>query len=181
MNIRNHTEEIICAGFGGQGILFMGKLIAESGLAGGKSVTWMPAYGAEVRGGTAYSMVKVSDEAVASPLIAHPTVVIAMNGPSLAKYEAMIRPGGLLIVNTSIAGRVDKKKDVAVVNLPLTDIAVKLGDPRVANIVAIGALLKKTKLLAMRSTVKALESLFHGRENTLARNREALEKGYKLI
>ena len=121
---------MLFAGFGGQGIMFMGKLLAEAGLVSGYNVTWMPSYGAEVRGGTAYSMTKVSNAEIASPIVANPDILVAMNKPSLVKYISSIKPGGILIANRSLTGDFDKPKGIKVVSIPMTDIASKLGDTR---------------------------------------------------
>ncbi|MFH1406825.1 MAG: 2-oxoacid:acceptor oxidoreductase family protein, partial [Candidatus Omnitrophota bacterium] len=132
-------EKVIFSGFGGQGVLFMGKLLASSCMNDGLHVTWMPSYGAEVRGGTAHSMVVVSDDAIASPAIFNPTSVIAMNEPSLLKFEQKIMPGGLLVLNTSLISRFPSRKDIEVLEIPATDTADKLGSTKVANMVCLGA------------------------------------------
>jgi len=172
-------EEIFCAGFGGQGIMFMGKLLVYAGLAAGKYVTWMPSYGAEVRGGTAYSMAKISDREIASPVVINPTVLIAMNNPSLLKYEPSLKEGTILIANKSLIGNVPKRKGIKVVNIPMTGIATKLGDTRCANMVAVGAFLKRSKVLSVRGVVDALRGMLKNNEKLFLLNKEALERGYK--
>jgi len=172
-------EEILCAGFGGQGIMFMGKLLAEAGLAGGLAVTWMPSYGAEVRGGTAYSMTKVSAKEIASPIVANPDILIVMNKPSLIKYEGKLKDGGLLIANRSLVGNFPKRKGIKIVNIPMTEIAHSLGDIRCANMVAIGALAKRSKMLSIRNIANTLKEIFKDKEELFTRNKKALEKGYK--
>ena len=118
---KNHYEEILCAGFGGQGIMFMGKLLAQAGLIAGRQVTWMPSYGAEVRGGTAYSMTKISKEEIASPVVTAPDILIVMNGPSFIKYEPRLKEDGILISNKTLIGDLPKKKDKTSINIPMTE------------------------------------------------------------
>lgn len=173
-------EEILCAGFGGQGIMFMGKLLAEAGLSGGKNVTWMPSYGAEVRGGTAYSMVKVSASVIASPIVTNPDVLVAMNKPSLVKYEGMVKPGGLIILNRSLMDESSKRRDVKVLNIPMTELASKLGSTKCANMVAIGALVKRSKMLSIRNVASALKEALKDKEDIFILNKQALEKGHKI-
>lgn len=172
-------EEIFCAGFGGQGIMFMGKLLAQTGLASGRCVTWMPSYGAEVRGGAAYSMTKISDREIPSPVISHPTVLIAMNKPSLTRYEGNLQAGATLLVNVSLIDKIQKKKGITTVKIPMTAIAAKLGDTKCANMVAVGALLKRSKILSMKMAVNALREILKKNEKLFALNKTALEKGYK--
>jgi 2-oxoglutarate ferredoxin oxidoreductase subunit gamma len=174
-----HCEEILCAGFGGQGIMFMGKLLALAGLMAQKHVTWMPSYGAEVRGGTAYSMVKISDGQIANPIVLHPDVLIVMNKPSLLKYEGKLKEGGILISNKTLVGDVAKRKGIILVNVPLTEAAAKLGDPKSANMIAVGALAKRSSVLSIRSVTSALAAAFKTNEALLTLNKKALEKGYK--
>lgn len=174
------TEEILCAGFGGQGIMFMGKLLAEAGLAGNKNVTWMPSYGAEVRGGTAYSMAKISVSEIASPVVTDPDILVVMNKPSLIKYGAKLKPGGILISNRSLIDEPCSRRDVTVVNIPMTDLAVKLGSARSANMIALGAIVKRSKTLSIRNVVAALKGMLKDKEDLFLLNKSALEKGYKL-
>ena len=173
--------EIFFAGFGGQGIMFMGKLLAQAGLMAGKQVTWMPSYGAEVRGGTAYSMTKISDKPIASPIVTHPDVLIAMNQPSLLKYKGRLKSKGLLISNRSLIDDPPKRKNIKIVNIPLTAMASKLGDTKCANMIAMGAFLKKTKAVSMKDAVSALKEMLKGREELFPLNKKALEKGYGSI
>ena len=177
--VKINSEEILCAGFGGQGIMFMGKLLALAGLLQDRHVTWMPSYGAEVRGGTAYSMVKVSDGEIASPIVARPDILIVMNKPSLVKYEEKLKDGGILISNKTLVGNVTKRKEITLVNIPLTEAAAKLGDIRSANMMAIGALAKRSRMLSIRNITNALGAAFKNNEELLLRNKKALEKGYK--
>ena len=178
--VKRDCEEILCAGFGGQGIMFLGKLLAEAGLLAGRHVTWMPSYGAEVRGGTAYSMAKVSKSEIASPIVKNPDVLIAMNKPSLLKYEASVRPGGLILSNRSLIDVLSKRTDVRRVAIRMTEIAFTLGNARCANMIALGALLKRSKTLSLRYGLAALKNALKGKEELFALNKKALERGHRL-
>ena len=159
--------------------MFMGKLLALAGLLAGRQVTWMPSYGAEVRGGTAYSMVKISDGEIASPIVTNPAMLAVMNRPSLVKYESRLREGGFLISNKSLAGNPSKRKGTAIVNIPMTKIAHQIGDARCANMIAVGALTKRSKMISLKHVLAALESALKSKEEAFAKNKKALEKGYK--
>lgn len=173
-------EEIVFAGFGGQGIMFMGKAIAYAAMNEGKRVTWIPSYGAEVRGGTAYSMVVISDEVIASPLIKEPTICVAMNGPSLRKYEAKVKTNGLLIINKSIADSEAKRKDIEILNIPITELAHEAGDHRIGNMVALGALLGKRKVISLESLISGLKDIVSSTyHNLLPVNERAIRKGFE--
>src|SRR3989338_680021 len=124
-------EEIICAGFGGQGIMLMGKLLSYAGMKRRYNVTWMPSYGAEVRGGTAHCMVVISDKDIPSPILDKPDICIVMNAPSMIKFERSVKKGGLLIINTSLIPDKLRRRDLNVIKLPFTDIAQRLGSIRV--------------------------------------------------
>jgi len=178
--VKKRCEEILCAGFGGQGIMFMGKLLAQAGLAANKNVTWMPSYGAEVRGGTAYSMVKLSNYEIASPIVANPDILIVMNKPSFVKYADKVKDGGTLIANRSLIDDLYKRNGIKVVNIQMTQIASKLGNTRCANMVAIGSIARSSKMISLRNIVAALKDMFKGREELFLLNKKALEKGYKL-
>lgn len=133
--------EIVCSGFGGQGVLVAGMILADSGMEAGKNVTWYPSYGAEMRGGTASCNVVISDEEIASPFCREADIVLTMNEAAIDSFERKLRPGGLLLVNSSIVPA-DKiyRDDVRVIKVAATDIANELGNPRGANIVMLGAL-----------------------------------------
>lgn len=176
--MKNKTTEILFAGFGGQGIMFMGKLLAQAGLNSKKNVTWMPSYGAEVRGGTAYSMTKISDSPIASPVITNPDILVVMNEPSLVKYEDKLNSNGILIMNRSLISARPGRKDIKIISIPMTDIAVKLGNTRTANMVAIGALLKCSKIFPLKTIADALKDMLGGKEELYLINKKAIEKGY---
>lgn len=171
-------ERIIIAGFGGQGIMFLGKLLCYAGMMDGKHVTYMPSYGVEVRGGTAYCNVIISTEEIPSPVISSPTTAIIMNTPSMAKYEQEIVKRGLLIVNSSIVDRRAKRKDIGVVMIPATTIADKLGNTRVANMVALGAFLARSSIVDMATVMSAVKEVLPSyRQHLVELNRKAIQEG----
>ncbi len=174
----NKTIEFLFAGFGGQGIMFMGKLLAQAGLICRKNVTWMPSYGAEVRGGTAYSMTKISDKEIASPIVTNPDILVVMNEPSLLKYENRLKSKGILIMNRSLIRIKPRRKDVSIVSIPMTELASKLGDTRYANMIAVGALLKRSKLFSLRAAAAGLKEMLSNKEDLFLLNKKAIEKGY---
>jgi len=139
--VSHATEELVIAGFGGQGALSMGQLVAYAAMTEGKEVSWMPSYGPEMRGGTANCTVIISDEEIGSPLVQYSSAVVAMNLPSLDKYEYELKPGGVLVLNQSMVSREPVRKDVLVVRVPGNEIAEELGDRRMTNMVLLGALL----------------------------------------
>jgi 2-oxoglutarate ferredoxin oxidoreductase subunit gamma len=170
-------EELILAGFGGQGIVFAGSLLAQAAMLEGKEVTGLPSYSAEVRGGaSAYSLI-ISSEEITSPIASELTTLIAMDSHSLDKYEYLIMPNGLLIINSSLVHHKPKRTDVERININATQIADKLGDVRIANMVILGAYATKTKIVSLKSLFSALE--YFKKATTL--NKKALEEGVKVI
>ena len=166
-------HKIIIAGFGGQGIVLAGSLLANAALIEEKNVAGMVSYGAEVRGGTATATVVISEDEISSPVIDKPTIIIAMNQPSLDKYKDL---GGHLVVNTSLAKLDDKKENI--VEIPATEIAQKLGNIKVTNLVVLGALLKKVSVVSLESAVKALPEVFKSKPNLVEINKKALKEGF---
>ena len=138
------TTQYLFAGFGGQGILFSGKLLAYKGLTDGKNVSWLPSYGPEMRGGTASCSVIISDDAVGSPIVSKPDVLIAMNLPSLDKYEDTVASGGMIFVDSSLIERKVKRDDVKVFYIPATKLASDNGIAKLANIILMGKVLAET-------------------------------------
>jgi 2-oxoglutarate ferredoxin oxidoreductase subunit gamma len=174
--------EIIIAGFGGQGVLFCGQLLAYAGMDEGKEITWIPSYGPEMRGGTANCTVVISDEEIGSPFVKNPSAVIAMNRPSLDKYEAFVKPGGVLIINTSMTDRKAVRKDIKVIEIAANEEAEKLGDQRMANMILLGALLANLPVLPQESIKKALKSHLPERhQKLLSKNFDALQEGARYI
>lgn len=175
------TETII-AGFGGQGVLFAGQVIAYAAMDNGLEVTWIPSYGPEMRGGTANCTVIVSDEEIGSPLVAHPAVVVAMNLPSLDKYEPMVKEGGLLVVNASMVDRSPTRTDIHWVMVPGNEIAEELGDRRMTNMVLLGAMLANVSLLPLEAVEKSLrEHLPERHHKLLHMNYKALREGARFL
>jgi len=172
--------KIIIAGFGGQGIVFAGSLLAYAGLLENKKVVGMVSYGVEVRGGTATSSTIIADDEIASPVIDEADIIIVLNQQSLNKYEDNVKKKAYLVVNTSLANREVKRNDIIIVNIDATNIANDLGDIKVANIVAIGALIKKSNILQLVNIKKALPSVLKGKQNLIEINEKALKKGAEL-
>jgi 2-oxoglutarate ferredoxin oxidoreductase subunit gamma len=176
----NGTEKIIMAGFGGQGILFMGRLLAYVGMLQDKEVTFIPSYGAEMRGGTANCRVVLSEKPIGSPLVETPDTLIVMNRPSLDKFETKLKSNGLLVINTSLVDRDTTRKDIRALKVPATRMAEELGRPGIANLIALGAYLKFTGLFEMEPVVAALaEWLPPDKAHLMEINRKALAKGFE--
>jgi 2-oxoglutarate ferredoxin oxidoreductase subunit gamma len=171
-------NETLIAGFGGQGVLFTGKLMAYAGIEDGMEVTWFPSYGPEMRGGTASCTVIISDDEIGSPQVLNPRAVIVMNQPSLEKYEEMVVPGGYLAVNTSMTNRSAKRNDINVIEVPATELAEEIGDKRLANSIMLGALAARADFLKIESLEKALvKSLPGAKKDLMEVNLLALHKG----
>ncbi len=170
--------EIIIAGFGGQGVLFAGQVLAYAAMDQGMHVTWIPSYGPEMRGGTANCTVVISDLEIGSPLVSHPTAVVAMNKPSFDKYESMVKAGGLLVINQSMVDRGVERSDIRSIMVPANTIAEKIGDKRMTNMVLLGALLGNLGVLPLNAVEKSLkEHLPAKHHKLLPANRMALESG----
>ena len=164
------------AGSGGQGTLAIGQMIAKAAMDEGKEVTWLPSYGPEMRGGTANCTVVVSDRPIACPLINDADVLVVMNLPSLLKFESMVRPGGLMIVNSSLVPEKAKRDDIRVLYVPANDKAAELGSDKAANMVVLGAILKETGVVDKETIREEMRHMFSGRkEKYLAMNLAALE------
>ena len=138
-----NAADLVVAGFGGQGVLFAGQLLAHAALDAGLQTTWMPSYGPEMRGGTANCTVVVADGPIGSPVVARPQAVIALNLPSLDRYEPLVATGGLLVVNASLVDRAVARSDLEVVAIPADDVAAELGHPKLTNVVLLGALIAR--------------------------------------
>jgi 2-oxoglutarate ferredoxin oxidoreductase subunit gamma len=170
--------EIFLAGFGGQGIMFAGQMLAYTAMDVGMEVTWIPSYGPEMRGGTANCTVVIADEEIGSPLVQNPPGVLAMNLPSLDKYESAVKPGGVLVVNASMVDREVSRKDITWVSLPCSDIAEETGDKKLVTIVATGALLELLGVLKVEDVETALKNHMPARlQRFLPMNVEALKRG----
>jgi 2-oxoglutarate ferredoxin oxidoreductase subunit gamma len=171
-------QGIRISGFGGQGVISAGILLAQAGLIEGKNVSWFPAYGAEMRGGTANCSVVVATDEVSSPVVSCPDTVIVMNEPSLAKFEPLVKPGGLLIINSSLVNSRPKRTDIRVVAVPCNAIAAELGSTKVANMVALGAFAGATGAVSVEAIAKALPKVFkRAKPEILDMNVAALKRG----
>ena len=173
-------NDVIMAGFGGQGILLIGKMLAYAGMHEGKEVSWLPSYGPEMRGGTCNCTVVISDRPVGSPVIQSPRAVVAMNLPSLDKFESNLRPGGLLLINSSLINRGAQRDDVEVLLVPANEIANELGNPRGANMVALGAYLGATGAVSVDGVETVIRETFASKPKVIDVNIEALHRGHQL-
>ncbi|MCG8502651.1 MAG: 2-oxoacid:acceptor oxidoreductase family protein [Firmicutes bacterium] len=173
-------QEMILAGFGGQGIMFAGRLIASAGMIAEKEVSWLPSYGPEMRGGTANCHVIVSDQPVGSPIVVAPTTLVAMNRPSLDKFEDAVLSDGLLIMDSSLIDRKIKRKDIKVIKIPATRMAADMGAGKLANMIMVGQWIKETGLLSMEIVKMSLEKVVSANKQDLMDiNIKALELGYQ--
>ncbi len=171
----------IFAGFGGQGVLSMGLNLAQAAMLEAKNVTYLPSYGAEVRGGTANCTVAISDEEIASPVASSPDFVVAMNQPSLVRFQNQIQSGGLFFINSSLIEAEISRGDIDIVEVPASSIAEKLGSPRSANMVMLGAFTKKSNLVSLSSVIEALRNTLKNKRKLIAVNKKALMAGYDLF
>ena len=176
------NQQLIIAGFGGQGVLSMGQLLAYAGLSEGKNVTWLPSYGPEMRGGTANCNVIISEGAIGSPVVTEATAAIIMNKPSLDKFQPSVIPGGLLLINSSLIDKKSNRGDIETIYIPANDIAAEMNNPKVANMIILGAYLKKTNIVHAESVLESLKKVLGpGKEKMIPVNREALAKGASLV
>jgi len=176
------TNEIMIAGFGGQGVMAIGKTLAEAGMKEGKDVSWLPSYGPEMRGGTANCCVVISEEEIICPIVLEPTELIAMNLPSLLKFEPNVVKEGTIFVNSSIIKEKVSRNDVRVFYIPCLDIAQELGNTKVANMVMLGAYIEAMKNLDTETIKEMLREMFTGPKAKLVDlNIEALAKGAECI
>ena len=171
-------QGIRISGFGGQGVISAGVLLAQAGLEDGKEVSFFPAYGAEMRGGTANCSVVVSSDEVSTPIVSAPDTAIVLNEPSLAKFEPMVKPGGLLIVNTSLVNSKPVRKDIRVLNVPCNEVAAELGNGKVMNMVAMGAFAAATGAVSIDAIAKALPKVYKKlKPEVIELNVKALKRG----
>jgi 2-oxoglutarate ferredoxin oxidoreductase subunit gamma len=173
-------NDVIMAGFGGQGILLIGKMLAYTGMKEGLEVSWMPSYGPEMRGGTANCTVVISDRPVGSPVIQHPRAVVAMNLPSLDKFEPMVRKDGLLLINSSLIDRTSERDDIKIVLVPANEIAQELKNPRGGNMVALGAYVGCSHSVPIEAVEEVVRETFASKPQVIDSNVAALHKGYQL-
>lgn len=169
------AQEIIFAGFGGQGILSMGKFLAYAGMDANLNVSWLPSYGPEMRGGTANCSVILTNDSIGSPIVTEANTVVVMNRPSLDKFEETIAPNGLLIMDSDLVNRMPVREDLEVIAIPAQTIAEELGSKKIANMVLLGALVKKTNIVSMEVLLDSLKG--HGKASFFEVNKNALERG----
>ncbi|MBP0954571.1 MAG: 2-oxoacid:acceptor oxidoreductase family protein [Oscillospiraceae bacterium] len=173
------TSEIQLAGFGGQGILFAGKVLAYCGMLDGREVSWLPSYGPEMRGGTCNCSVTLSDEPIGSPTVYNPDILIVMNEPSFVKYINEVKPGGCAFVNTTLVDSVSDRKDIDIYNIPATAMAEENGLTGGANIVMIGMLIKKTGIISMDGIESTIRKMVPPKKAQLIENNmKAIRMGY---
>jgi 2-oxoglutarate ferredoxin oxidoreductase subunit gamma len=175
--------KLIIAGFGGQGVMVIGNVLAYAAMMEGRHVTYLPVYGVEMRGGTANCTVVISSDQIGSPVVGRPHAVIVMNLPSLVKYEPLILPNGLLFINSSlIEPKEANRKDIEMLPIPVNEIAIDNGSPKLANMVALGAFNEKTKLVQMNSLFESLEKVLDERyHHLIPSNMKAIEIGAKFV
>ncbi len=170
--------EVIISGFGGQGALFAGQILAFTGMDAGLEVTWMPSYGPEMRGGTANCQVIIADDEIGSPVTRHPKAAIVLNLPSLDKFEPMLVPGGVMVVNSSLVNRNPERTDIKWAMVPAQEIAEEIGNRRLQNMVLLGALLQMMPIVSIEALEKALhEHLPERHRKHLKGNLEAIRQG----
>lgn len=172
-------SEIMFAGFGGQGILLIGKILAHAAMEEGYEVAWVPSYGPEMRGGTAYCTVVIGDRPIGSPIIKNPMHLVAMNGPSLEKFAPTVKKGGVIFVNSSLIGFGSKRTDVDELRVPVVEIAKELGNVRAANIVALAAFVARSKIVSMETLRHCIRDEFSGKPKLIPLNMEAVSAGEK--
>ena len=175
-------SNVLIAGFGGQGVLLIGQLFANACMNEGLNVTWFPAYGAEMRGGTVNCTVCLSDEEVACAYVDKPINVIALNGPSFERFESQVVSGGTMIVNSSLVKSEPKRKDITYKFVPMTEIATNLGNPKMANVVSLGAFIKALPFVKRETIIDVMKARLNGKKaQMLEDNILALEKGFNYI
>lgn len=175
-------SNVLIAGFGGQGVLFIGQLLANACMNEGLNVTWTPAYGAEMRGGTVNCTVCMSDDEVACAFVAEPENVIALNGPSFERFESKIKPGGVMVVNSSLVKSAPKRNDITYKFVPMTEIAHNNGHEKMANIVSLGAFIKAFPVVSKEGIIETMKKKLTGKKaSMLGGNVQALEEGFASV
>ena len=176
------TEEVVIAGFGGQGVLSMGMILCYSGIMEDKEVSWMPSYGPEMRGGTANCIAIVSDKKVSSPIIAKFDTVIALNQPSVDKFESMVKPGGLLLYESTNVITPPTRSDIDIVGIPASAEAAKMKNTKIMNMIVLGAFLKKKPIIKFENIIEGLKQVLPERyHHLIPLNTDALNKGMELV
>jgi 2-oxoglutarate ferredoxin oxidoreductase subunit gamma len=174
-------SEVTLAGFGGQGVLTAGKFLAQGALEKGYEVAWIPSYGPEMRGGTAYCTVVISDKPVGSPIVNNPGIVVAMNRPSLDKFAPVVKTGGVLIINSSLIDVMSGRTDIMQVKVPCDDISIQvIGSGRSANIAALGALVGATTMIPIEQIEAVMKEKFGNKPKIYESNIAIVRKGYEM-
>lgn len=171
-------QDVMFAGFGGQGIMLIGQMIAYAGLAEGKQVSWFPSYGPEMRGGTAYCTVIISDQPIGSPVTGNPSACVVMNRPSLEKFAPTVKPGGLLVVNSSLIPITSGREDIDELRVPCNELAMELGSGKAANMVVLGAFIGRTGVVTLESVDALIDKQFARKAQFIPLNKQALRAGY---
>lgn len=171
----------VFAGFGGQGVLLMGYVLSHGAMVKGLNVTYFPAYGAEMRGGTANCTVTLSDKKIASPVASNPDILVAMNFPSLEKFEPTAVEHGLVFLNSSLIQETPAREDIQVIRVPTVELANEVGSDRVINMVMIGAVCAKSKLLTLEETFKGMQAAMKGKEKFFDLNQKGIERGFSFM
>jgi 2-oxoglutarate ferredoxin oxidoreductase subunit gamma len=171
--------EVKFAGFGGQGIMMIGKILAQAAMQAGSKVVWIPSYGPEMRGGTAYCTVVMSDRSIGSPIIQNPQHLVAMNRPSLEKFASTVKTGGIIFINSSLISIHSGRPDVDEFVVPIIDIAKEIGNAKVSNIVALGAFVARSKIVDFELVKGAVKEEFADKKKLIPMNLEALKKGWQ--
>ena len=172
-------SEVMFAGFGGQGILLIGKILAHTAMEEGYEVAWVPSYGPEMRGGTAYCTVVISDRPIGSPIIKNPMHLVAMNRPSLEKFASIVKPGGVILINSSLIPINSGRSDVDELLVPVNDIATDIGNVRAANIVALAAFVARSKVVDFELMRESVKKEFAKKAKFIPLNMEAIDRGKK--
>ena len=176
------NKEMIFAGFGGQGVMLMGQILAYAGMLEGQQVSWFPAYGPEMRGGTANCSIIIGDEPVGTPIVTEPSVVVAMNLPSLDKFEPLLPVGGTLLINSSLIDRKPHRTDVKTYYVPCNDIAQELGNLKVANMVMVGAIIAASGVVNIDSVITVLaKKIFKNKPKVMPINEQAIRRGLECV
>lgn len=173
-------QSVMFAGFGGQGILLSGKILAHAAMEDGYEVAWIPSYGPEMRGGTAYCTVVIGTKPIGSPIIKNPGHLVAMNRPSLEKFAPVVRPGGVILVNLSLIAIDSNRSDIDELKVPAAEIAAELGNAKVANIVALSAFVARSRIVSIPALQRAIEEEFQKKPKLIPLNMKAMTAGIKI-
>ena len=174
-------SEIMFAGFGGQGILLSAKILAHAAMEESREVAWVPSYGPEMRGGTAYCTVVISDRLIGSPIIRNPLHLVAMNRPSLEKFAPYVKKNGVILINSSLISIGCGRDDVDEIKIPVNDLAIKVGSVRSANIVALAAFVSRSRIVAMDTLRACVKEEFENKPGLIPLNMAAIDEGEKAI